>query len=572
MASDSDLDSVLSPRLKQLRALRSAWGVLAPSGFSEHGLEISEAGRALTARLRQIQQTGGEVTPSVLQEIDARLDEFETSMRNVARNVSVRQLRSTLPAQQTSDRVGLLDLLDVLIGNDPSDFEAVAGHIGAIDYLITLLCTSGESSGGRVQHDPVTLTTRIHAFCEHANAIDGSQYADVEAEFFTASNMDGEDLREEFQLRTLRTRKAELGMAFFIPRILRAVTTYNAAILDRVADEILDSDDWGSICEEGASDADHAQAPGSVFLSEPLKRIAESACRRANGEEAQPTASDRIAWALDFDYLQAAERKALLSGTIGTDQDPLGTAILVGLMCRSVAVLSIELQTIGIPLDDVLDNWVAELSNLFQDEIDTYISDDAYKVACALSELKNKFLSAPLADQFRQQESPGQPRSLMASPAKRRSKPTKEQQNARDLVQHALDETRKSPSTESGGIIWREFPWTRLALGTTLTLAIAVAGVMFLQSDSGLERWSHDQLSKVSPYLARGKRDGDGAGRAFVGTIDESWLTLPLNERGEAADQLVSRLRDLGMNQIMIYDDDDELRIQALGSQPIRTL
>ena len=296
----SDIDCLLSPRLVQLRALRSAWSVLAPSGFSEHGLVISEAGRALTARLTLVQQTGADLTPSDLQEIDAKLEEFETSMRIVARDISVSQLRSTLPAQRTSNRNGLLDLLDVLIGHDPSNFEVVSLHIGAIDYLITLLCTSGESSGGRVQHDPVTLTTRIHSLCEYAKEIDGSDYADVEAEFFSASNMSSDDLREEFQRRTLRSRKAALGMAFFIPRILRAVTTYNVALLDRVADEILDSDDWGSIPETGTSDAEPDQTFGSVFVAEPLRRLADSARRRANGEEAQASASDRIAWSLDF--------------------------------------------------------------------------------------------------------------------------------------------------------------------------------------------------------------------------------------------------------------------------------
>jgi hypothetical protein len=106
-----------------------------------------------------------------------------------------------------------------------------------------------------------------------------------------------------------------------------------------------------------------------------------------------------------------------------------------------------------------------------------------------------------------------------------------------------------------------------------MTLAIAIAGFMFLQSNgSGLERWSRDQLSEISPYLARGKRDSAGSGRAFIGTIDESWLTLPPNERGQAADELVLRLRELGIRQIMIYDDGDDLRIQALGSQPVRTL
>jgi len=574
---------VLSPHLERLLALRSAWGVLAPLGFSEQGVRISEVGRVLTDRLARIRQTGEEVTPSGLWDINEQLNEFEASMQDVVRDVSVAQLRSTLPsALRACGREGLLDLLDVLIGKDPSDFETATGHIGAIDYLITLLCTNGGATNKKIEHDPVTLTTRVHALCEHANTIDDSRFSDVEAEFFTASTMGSEDLREEFQLRRLRSRKAELGMAFFIPRILRAVTTYNAALLEYVAEEILDSGDWGLIDEETSPDveaeaeAEDVSTPESVFLSEPLRRLAASVARRANGGEARPDVSDGIAWALDFDYLETVERKALTSESVGTRQDPLGTAILVGLMSRSLAVLSGEFQTIGISSDDVLGNWIIELDEIFQDEINENISNDAFKVACALSELRNKFISAPLADRFLEQESadPIAPSETTQPEPERlpQATPTKRQQNRRDLVQHALDESRKNPFADSQGIIWSEIPWARIAVGSILILTIAVGGFMFLQVDPDLDRWSNDELSEISPYLARGNRNGAGSGRAFVGTVDESWLTLPTNQRGDAADELVSRLRELGMNQIMIYDDDDQLRIQALGSLPIRTL
>jgi hypothetical protein len=94
----SDFDNVLNPYLERLSALRSAWGVLAPVGFSEYGIRISEVGRVLTDRLGRIQQTGEEVTASDLCDINEQLDEFEGSMRHVARDVSVAQLRTTLPS------------------------------------------------------------------------------------------------------------------------------------------------------------------------------------------------------------------------------------------------------------------------------------------------------------------------------------------------------------------------------------------------------------------------------------------------------------------------------------------
>ncbi len=577
-SESADAAPSLEPRLERLRALRSAWSVLAPSGISDKGIEISELGRALTDRLAGLQDRGDALCTTELAEIDVQLDAFEASMREVAGDVPISQLRSTLPAYLMSNRAGLLDLLDVVIGHDPSTFEIPNVRIGAIDYLITLLCTQDGLATGAIQNDPITLTPRVQALCQHAEETDGMRFADVEAEFFAASNMDAEDLREEIQLRTLRSRKTELGMAFFVPRILRAVVTYNAALLGRVTDEILSSGDWGSVGEGPDVDASHSHSAGSVFESQALQGVAQAVRRRAQGEQAEATAGDRIALALDFDYLEPGEQKALRGDQLGTDADPLGTAILVGLICRSLAVLSIELQAIGISPDDVSDRWVAELNDVFQEQINANISADAYKVACALSELKNKFLSAPLADQFRRAVAPKHVIPPVAAtqippPAeKKKAEPPKKKENARDLVQHALDEARASGEAKSKRLNPNEVPWAQVVRGATLAVMLVIAAMLIFRSDGDLARWSGEELRVVSPYLSDGNRTQGGIGHAFVGTLDASWLALPAAARSEAAEELVFRLRELGMTQIMIYDDDDALRIQAVGSQPILTL
>ena len=93
-----------------------------------------------------------------------------------------------------------------------------------------------------------------------------------------------------------------------------------------------------------------------------------------------------------------------------------------------------------------------------------------------------------------------------------------------------------------------------------------------VQLDVDLDRMNASQLAQLSPYLEAGKRDGEGAGRSFVGEIADTWLTLPPNEREMIAEDLVDRLRAQGMQQVMIYDADRRVRIQALGSQPTRVL
>ena len=573
-------------RLARLQALRSAWGVLAPSALSEDGQRIAGIGRNLTARIDALGQDRSVSPDQEGQDIDRELEAFETSIRTIAARVPVSQFRSTLPGHLPGNRQGLLDLLDILIGPGIEELEPGPCHPGAIDYLITLLCIhSGSplSPGGAIRHDPVTLTPRLESLSLRAEEIAGERFTGVEAEFFIAAGMDGRDLREEFQHRTLRSRKAELGLAFFVPRILRAIVTYNAALISRAADEAQHSGDWGFAGEEDPGD----DAPGtgtgriSVFDSEPLRQIIDSVRRRARGEAPRTTASDQIAWALDFDHLTKSERKALLTDRPGSRQEPLGTAIVVGLICRSLAVLSVELQTLGIPPDDLADLWTDELGRLFQEEINRHISRNDYRTACSLSEIKNKFVSAPLADQFREQGLAARPAAVPPTPETgiqtdpMPATPPREEkrESARDLIRSALDESIEEHSgagTRIGGSAW---PWLRIGQAAALIALVAVmVGAGLGRPDRDLETWNREQLATVSPHLLHGARSDEGRGTAFVGTIDEAWLDLPPRERGESAEDLVMRLRNLGLRQIMIYDEDDVLRIQAIGSQPIRML
>ena len=115
--------------------------MLAPSaGLSEPGLAISESGRSLTNRYSRLEELSIDPSRDELIELDRELDDFEKSMRAVAAELSISQLRATLPSFLLSHHTALLDLLDVLIGKDSIDLEGATDRIGAIDYLVTLLC------------------------------------------------------------------------------------------------------------------------------------------------------------------------------------------------------------------------------------------------------------------------------------------------------------------------------------------------------------------------------------------------------------------------------------------------
>ncbi len=597
-------DAPLARRLERLRALRSAFGALAPSAVSETGQAIAAAGRALTQRLSQTRHERDSLAPADQGGIDAALDAFESSMRALARSVSVPQLRSTLPGRLSSDRRSVLDLLDLLLGAGLRSDPDWGNRIGTLDYLITLLCTHGARCSGGVTHDPIALTPRLSEICERAEEIVDARLDDAQAKFFAAAGMDRESLHEEFQQRTWRQRKVDLGGLFFAPRILRAIITYNAALLSRVTDEILDAGDWGVVAPESRNGEEIETPGGSLFASKRLRRIAAAAGQRARGEDAPDSAEIRIVAALEFDDLDASEREALGRETVGTLEDPIGTAILIGLLCRSLAVLSIDLQDFGICPDDVSDVWLHELDQIFQREIDDKHAHDAYKQACALAELKNKFLLAPLADRLREERSLTQaptrtantsgsgPASLtMASPTPASATPPRSErtdraikraksakpgnhERARDLVREALDVDRRgrdkvaATHSDRGG-------WSSARMGQTALAAFAIAAAAVFyrgRPEPDLKAFSHAQLELVSTFLVAGHRNGDGRGPGFVGTLDESWKSLPHEGRQAEAEALVHRLREHGLQQVMIYDRNQSLRIQAIGSQPVRAL
>lgn len=545
----------LRPRLERLRALHSAWGVLAPAGLLAGGQPVAEIGALLSDHLSDLARRG--CSEDALVSVDAGLDEFARMMRAVAFQVPIAQLRSTLPAQVGTDRRGVLDLLDLLLETE-IEIDEAPDRVGAVDYVITLLCLGSTGEQRSVRHDPVTLTPRLHARCQRAEAVDDPRVPEIEGEFFAAAGMDEHGLRDELHLRTLRRRKSELGEIFFAPRVLRAIVTYNVTLMQRITNEVSASLEWGAV-PENAANADDGE---SVFQTGALRSLAEAVRRRAGGGAPAASAVDRVAWCLDLDYPTAGEREALLAESVGSPLDPKGTAILLGLLCRSLVVLADELSGIGISADVLVSEWVPELDEIFKAENNRLLASDAYPEACALSELKNKYLYAPLT-----QGSRGSRPLRPAAP-----EPDGLRDEARKLAGDALSQRETAPTAPSQD--GSPAPWGRaLGIGAALLVA-AVLGTNLLRTalDGDLARYNGNELERVSPYLSEGRRNGAGRGPAFVGTFDDDWFALDDAQRRNAALDLVASLRATGVREVMVYDDDGRLRLQLLGQQPLRLL
>jgi hypothetical protein len=555
LLSGAAREDALRTRSERLQALRSAWGVLASSGLSGEKQAIAESGRslgnALAALLAGPLSTGDEAAIAAL---DARFEELEREMRGFALEVPIAQLRSTVPKRMRVDRRSVLDLMDLILGAEIDGLDGSRARLPALDYLITLLSTGGDPDAP--MQDPVTLTHRLHSLCERAAADDHPRVPELEAEFYAAADMNEADIGKELELRGMRRRKMELGTTYFAPRLLRAIVTYNTALMRRVDEEALSSQDWGILPSAEAPDEG-----ASIFETPALPKIAAALRRRTAGAPPTRDPLDRIAWCLDFTDLTPPEREALLSESTGRRENLEGTTILLGLLCRSAAVLDGEFPAVGIAPAALSGAWIQELAEALRQETNRRITDD-YDGATRLSALKSKFLTpSSIAGRRSRGERAAPPPAPVHDDAAAAAR-----KNATQLASAALGSMRKESATPGN----RSRRWKQVAGALGVVVLFALAAANTIAWDEG--RVGRAELMQVSPFLADGKRNANGAGTAFVGTLDVGWSELDASQQAEAADSLVQALRERGVREIMIYDDDRQLRIQALGSQPARVV
>jgi len=540
----------LRRRWERYRVLCSAWDVLATSVDPAERQRVADTRQSLDdtlAVLAKQQPNAGERT---LEKLDPRLDSFEHEMRSMAEMVPVGQLRLALPTHVVENRRGVLDLLDLLLGAETLRLEGTARRIGAIDYLITLLCTSAADTETTLPRDPVALTLQLNGLCSQSERDCDPRLSEIEAEFFAAADRYATESGMSDRQRSLDRRKLELGSSYFAPGVLRSIVAYNAAVSRHAAEG---SESATEVAGEGAS----------VFDSQAIRQLARALRRRAQGGTPRSTAIDRIAWCLDLSDLNRTERAALFGASVGRKENLEGTTILVGLLDRSATVLEDEFPAIGISPQRLSTVWIAVVDAALKQASQKQITGDGYRKACRLSAMRNKFLHDPRISAQRTPRAPAPP----ARPA-----PAHVNRTARKIVREALE--TKSGGARARSATRQTWSWRRLAQLSGATAAAAVCGLMLASRGPAaeIEPFSREELQQVSDLLASGGRSGRGLGPAFVGTLDQRWSTLAANEQHEAATSLVAGLRTLGISQVMVYDDHRGLRIQALGTSPVRVV
>ena len=489
------------------------------------------------------------------------LDELNRTLCEAAFGAPIENVQIVLRRELEAHRKRTLTLIDLLALDAFRNAESFPSRIALVDALITLACTNGDASHCVTPQDPVTLTPVIRELSRRAEAECETKLSELEAEFFNAANL-AADVSDPAAVSELRESKARLGRGYFAPGMLRAVITYNMALEQSQKPWICAPD---GDPEPGVAPA----ASDSLFASDALAALHAVLRDRLAGKPLEKDPFHRIAWALDVDALDPNCITILDSGSLAALDLRCGV-ILVGLLSRSLNVLSVELQEIGIDPDQVSGAWIDELDQLVKIEVNDSImassSGAAYEEARALSGLRNRFLfDRRKTVRSRERAAPDPSRAAQSEFEERQTR-----KEARTLASEAVsDEPRPVALPEEKPVLW----W-RLAVPAAAIVALAIGvglqafGVIDV-FDRGHEHWSRSDLAAVSEFLTHGKRNGDGVGSGFVGTIDERWLELSPAEQRAAAKGLVSGLAARGVSQVMIYDAERRLRIQSLGDRVI---
>lgn len=549
--NDKRRDYVLRACFTRHRALESAWKVVSLFGLSSEDHYVYTTSRALRDELVRLTSVdSSQREPAAIEKIHDCIKSLEVELRSIVREISLERMRSTLPAQIQEDKRSVVDLLDLMLGSGSESDHDSGGRLATLDYVVTALCTDAGQANS-IQ-DPLTLSPRLYGMCEIASEVDEPRIAEVTSEFLQASN-DAKSIN-------LSQRKAELGELLFVPEVLRAVVAYNVALWDECDPGAATDDDCRAEIE--LEDSDHAD-PTTIFVTSALPKLGEALRRRGQGEPRTNGAVDRVAWHMDLDFPTPEERVALLSPLVGRRSELVGTTVLIGLLCQSANVLADELELIGINVNLLTGDWTRDLNDLLKKESARLIVSNKYDEACALSDLRTKYLFSSVSDVQR-----------TTRPARAAAKSNEGfaqvREQATELASAAAVTTAAPAPRRSEDDRSAMRRRAMLHAGSTALAIAAVAGMLFtiFVVPDGLQQFDRIELAQVSPYLTSGRRSSAAAGASFVGVVHPEWSQLEPEVQQVLAEEMVDVLRLGGMRQIMVYDVADALRIQALGSQP----
>ena len=97
-----------------------------------------------------------------------------------------------------------------------------------------------------------------------------------------------------------------------------------------------------------------------------------------------------------------------------------------------------------------------------------------------------------------------------------------------------------------------------------LTLCLVVVGTLSFwpeQEVPELRTLNSTELDDLSDLIRGVYRDGQGIGDRLVGQLDSDWKDLSDAERAESAQQISDAARELGIKDLMLFDERYDLQV-----------
>lgn len=559
-------------RVRRFAVLRGAQRALDPS-FRAPLLADLEALRSIRERLRDLvrrcddpAQTPGAGGASAVEEelldLDGALDGYAGVLLAKLDQLPMAQLRASLSLETPAQRGEVMALLELCMESE----SALAGHLAVVDFLITLLCVDQRDGSWIVVTDPPDLNDTVRRRCGSAPDLGPGVESKIVSRFRDAVERLARDADGEAILREMAIYKTEIAGFFFEPAVLRCVVGYNAAARNhfearrrrgRELDTAIDD-------EIGLAQplADYDEAIASQSLPPPhevpgVLAVQEIIQHKLLGADPVEGPASRVAARLDLSWLTPSERRALIQS-----RDPSLRAVRMTVVLGHLAVVLPECQRdlAALNIDEAkLDAWICALGDELQLQINDLLRDDL-QGALDLGDTKSRFLTAVLLVARRRQGRRGQ-QSL--------GEPDSFAKNAVQLVRECLERMQLERQPRmffdlfGGG-------WRRSAALAAAGLLIAWVGVVQLLPPGG-ERATHDlsqeQLRSFSWYLRSAYRDYASDGSMLVGVATDEWEKLRPIEREAAAMRLQERLKEKGIAEFLLYDDDHVLQAHYKGGR-----
>lgn len=578
-------------RARRFSALRAAQRALAPSVRSLEALPGPDDAVALRGKLRPLvaatepdPETGASegvsVTRERLGEIDTALDDFEAQLRKGIDAVPPAQFRACLPSLVQEQRREALALLDVCAG----DKAGLAGRLPLLDLLVTRLSTAEQSGLRTVVYDPADLTPRLRELCAEAELLARDVQARATAFLCEAAERvrSGAEAADQ-AVREVSAFKQELGRHLFAPEILRCVVQYNVCAgnqrerhmrtvrdMDREIDALLPepkaSVGDALVWEAGSSPG--VSVTQSVFDAYGLDAIEEACERRLTNASPLPTAAGELAAAFDLVGVAGPDLQAFLRPVDDEATRLLRRVVVVGLTVRHLAEAGDHLAQLEISPEVLTRPWIAELGDAVQTRIDGLILSGDVQEANRLSDLKTRFLYAPLSS-VRQRDRVEKQRQTEPVPG------AGLEVDSSELADTPVEGGTRRPDGEAAvaetGSDWRHrLPRLRFAVLTLVLLALGgyTLSDHLVEREQAFRSFSDEQLRGFSPLLVSAYRSEGGRGGLYVGTLDErKWDALGPREKQEMASDMGWALAGYGVREMLLYDGTRSLRARWVAGE-----